>query len=41
MLFVIFINDITENIENDSQLYLYADDTNIFRDIATEKDKEN
>ncbi|KAH3694002.1 hypothetical protein DPMN_081441 [Dreissena polymorpha] len=32
--------DITENIENESQLYLYADDTKIFREIALEKDKE-
>ena len=40
MLFVLFINDITENIKNDSQLYLYADDTKIFREIVTDYDRE-
>lgn len=40
MLFVIFINDITENLKNDSQVYLYADDTKIYREIASSRDRE-
>ena len=37
---VIFINDFTENLKNDSYVFLYADDTNIFREITCPKDSE-
>ncbi|MCP3680449.1 MAG: hypothetical protein GY782_09470, partial [Gammaproteobacteria bacterium] len=33
LLFVIFINDIGDNINKDSGIYLYADDTKLFREI--------
>ncbi len=38
MLFVLFINDLPEHLPNDSQLYLYADDTKIYREINDEND---
>ena len=40
LLFVLFINDIYENINKDSNIALFADDTKIWRDINTESDCE-
>ena len=37
LLFVIYINDITDYIE--SKILLFADDTKIYREIKTEEDK--
>ena len=36
LLFVLFINDIYENINKDSNIALFADDTKIWRDINSE-----
>lgn len=41
LLFVIFINDLPECIKNRSELYLYADDTKIFRTIENTEDCED
>ena len=38
LLFVLFINDIYANIDNDSNIALFADDTKIWRDINSESD---
>jgi mannose/fructose/N-acetylgalactosamine-specific phosphotransferase system component IID len=38
ILFVIYINDMPEMVE--SSTYLFADDTNIFREIREEKDEK-
>jgi hypothetical protein len=38
ILFVIYINDLPDTVESDS--YLFADDTKIFRIIKDEDDKE-
>ena len=38
LLFVLFINDIYENINKDSNIALFADDTKIWRDINSESD---
>ena len=40
MLFVLFINDLPEHLSNNSQLFLYADDTKIFRKIESEYDRQ-
>ena len=40
LLFVLFINDIYANIDNDSKIALFADDTKIWRDINSESDCE-
>ena len=40
LLFVLFINDIYENINKDSNITLFADDTKIWRDINSELDCE-
>ena len=40
ILFVLNINDLAENIENNSALYLFTDDTKIFRQILTSEDCE-
>ena len=40
LLFVLFINDIYENINKDSNIALFADDTKIWRDINSELDCE-
>ena len=40
ILFVLYINDLAENIGNNSALYLYTDDTKIFRQILTSEDFE-
>ena len=38
LLFVIFINDLPEVTKHDSEVYLYADDTKIFRRITNAED---
>lgn len=38
LLFVIYINDLPSCMENGSQIYLYADDTKIFKAIEEEND---
>ena len=40
LLFVLFINDIYENIDKDTNIALFADDTKIWRDIKSEADCE-
>ena len=40
LLFVLFINDIYENINEDTNIALFADDTKICRDIKSEADCE-
>ena len=40
LLFVLFINDIYANIDNDSNIALFADYTKIWRDINSESDCE-
>ena len=40
LLFVLFTNDIYANIDNDSNIALFADDTKIWRDINSESDCE-
>jgi hypothetical protein len=37
-LFVIFINDLPLNVESD--VYMFADDTKLYRDIANQSDIE-
>ena len=39
VLFVLFINDITANIDADSGICLYADDTKLYRDIRSADDQ--
>ena len=34
LLFIIFINDLLENVCNESKLFLYADDAKLFRHIS-------
>ena len=38
IMFVLYINDLPDCLKNDSELYLYADDTKIFRKIKCEED---
>ena len=38
LLFVIFINDLSAQVKSD--MYLFADDTNIFRRTSTKEDEE-
>ena len=38
LLFVFFINDLPECVTYNSELYLYADDTKIFRELKDEED---
>ena len=38
ILFVLYINDMPEVIDKDSFLYLFADDTKVFRQIQSEED---
>ena len=40
LLFVLFINDIHTNIDKDTNIALFADDTKIWRDINSEADCE-
>ena len=40
LLFVLYINDLPEVIENGSEIYLYADDTKVFRKIRNPEDME-
>ena len=39
ILFVIYINDLPEVVEQDSYVYLFADDTKVFRRINTNNDR--
>ena len=38
LLFVAFINDLPVSLQNNSDVYLYADNTNIFRQIKCVED---
>ena len=38
LLFVMFINDLPDVVKHGSEVYLYADDTNVFRRINTDED---
>ena len=38
ILFVLYINDMPEVVDKDSFLYLFADDTKVFRQIQSEED---
>ena len=38
LLFVIYINDMPEVVDKDSYVFLFADDTKVFRHIKNEKD---
>ena len=40
LLFVLFINDISENISPKTNIAMYADDTKIWREIHTKRDNE-
>ncbi len=40
ILFVLFINDLTDGLSPGTQLSLYADDIKIWRSILTENDKK-
>ena len=40
LLFVIYINDLPDVVDKDSYIYLFADDTKVFRQIHTERDKK-
>ena len=40
ILFVLYINDLPEHLPNKSNLYLYVDDTKIFREIKDDLDRE-
>ena len=40
ILFVIYINDLPDIVDKDSYIYLFADDTKVFREIKFPQDKE-
>lgn len=37
-MFILYINDLPEILKNGSEIYLYADDTKIYRQIKTQDD---
>ena len=39
LLFVIYINDLSDVVDRDSYIYLFADDTKVFRQIHSDRDK--
>ena len=39
IIFVIYINDLSNEIKSDIKLYMFADDTNVFRTIQTNDDQ--
>jgi hypothetical protein len=41
ILFVFYINDLPESMQHNSDLYLYADDTKMFKEIRTSDDCED
>jgi len=38
LLFIIYINDVPDSLNVDSNIYLYADDAKLFRRISTSQD---
>ena len=40
VLFVLFINDLPSCLEHDSEIYMYADDTKIYRQVRDQRDCE-
>ena len=40
MLFVIYINDLPEVVDKNSYVYLFADDTKVFRQIKSHEDRD-
>ena len=40
LLFVLFINDISNSVDKNSNILLYADDTKLYREIRSENDCE-
>ena len=38
LLFVLYINDLSDNLRNKSDIYMYADDTKIYKRVKTESD---
>ena len=40
LLFVVYINDLPDVIDNQSSLYMFADDTKLFREITTVQDND-
>ena len=40
ILFVIYINDLPEVVNKDSYVYLFADDTKVFREVKSEDDRK-
>lgn len=41
LLFVLYINDMPEEVNNGSEIYLYADDTRVYRHIKNQRDMEH
>ena len=40
ILFLLFINDLAESCDAQSEIYLFADDTKLFRHIKQDSDKQ-